>query len=133
MTNINARVRLILAAAGAALLLGGCAMNRYLPVDAAGNTTATPPANAPAAPPAQSPPPATPTPQQARPVPGDTCGAQGFAYIVGRPKVEIPVPVDPSKRRVVCSTCAITQDFRPDRLTITFDQTTALVTGVRCG
>jgi hypothetical protein len=73
----------------------------------------------------------TPVPA-ARPA-SDQCQAANFAYLVGRPKREIPVPVNPEQRRVACTTCPITDDFRPWRLNIFYDQATGLVTEVRCG
>jgi len=87
-------------------------------------------------------PPARPTPPpQARPAPppaykpvtNDTCGAAALQYLVGKPRTEIPVPLQPSSRRVVCSTCVTTQEFRADRQTITFDSDTGLITSVKCG
>ena len=58
-------------------------------------------------------PPVTPAerPQTAEPVipsrveQKDQCGAVALAYLVGRPKSEIPVPVDPARRRVACLSC----------------------------
>jgi hypothetical protein len=73
---------------------------------------------------------ATPAPA---PRPSDSCGAGPLQYLVGRPRTDIPVPVNPSKRRVVCSTCAMTMDYIPDRQTITYDTQTGRVTSVRCG
>ena len=73
-------------------------------------------------------PPVSPIPA----APADRCGAAELGWLVGRPRTEIPVPVDPSRRRVACTTCPITEDFRPDRLTILFDADTGLVTSVRC-
>ena len=114
--------------------LSGC--KSYLPVDAEGGRTALPPA-------AQSAPSAAPTPQAyAPPSPppaaasgrgADTCGASALAYLVGRPRTEIPVPTDPARRRVTCTTCPVTQDLRPDRQTITYDAATGRVVGVTCG
>ena len=43
------------------------------------------------------------------------------------------MPVNPSLRRVVCSTCMITEDYNPGRQTITYDDKTGLVLSVRCG
>ena len=63
----------------------------------------------------------------------DRCAAAGLQYLVGRPRTEIPVPLDPGKRRVVCSSCIITQDYRPDRQTITFDTDSGLIKSVACG
>ncbi len=96
------------------LSLAGCA--DYLAVDGAGHTTAEPPRNL------------TPTP-----VKGDTCHAADLQYLVGHNKDEAPAPVDPSRRRVYCSSCIITMDYRPDRLDIVFDKDTGIIKQVRCG
>ena len=101
----------------AALAFTGCAS--YLPVDEAGHTTAEPPKSVGDAP--------------ATPVKGDTCHAADFQYLVGHNKSEAPAPVDPSKRRVYCSTCAVTMDFRAGRLNIVFDEKTGTITQVKCG
>ncbi len=66
------------------------------------------------------------------PVPS-TCEAPSLTYLIGKPRTNIPVPVDPSKRRVSCTTCPVTEDYRPERTDILFDQTTGLVTAVKCG
>jgi hypothetical protein len=96
----------------------------------------------PAAPPpppaaAAAPPPAPPPPVAAAPAPppkpSDSCGAGALQYLVGKPRTDIPVPVNPAMRRVVCSTCVVTQDYISARQTITFDAQTGLVTSVRCG
>ncbi|HLY79517.1 MAG TPA: proteinase inhibitor i78 [Caulobacteraceae bacterium] len=88
------------------------------------------------------PPPAAPTPPPPPPVavapapppkPRDTCGASALQYLVGRPRTDIPVPVNPAMRRVVCSTCVITQDFISARQTMMYDSKTGLVSSVRCG
>ncbi|MDI7774570.1 proteinase inhibitor i78 [Asticcacaulis sp. EMRT-3] len=97
------------------------------------------------APPAMTPTPATPSisalPQSAspeapvatlKPMDKDQCGAQALQYLVGKPRTDIPVPLDPSSRRVVCSTCVTTQEFRADRQTITFNSDTGLITSVKC-
>ncbi len=84
----------------------------------------------------QTPPPPPPRPAPApayRPASNDTCGAAALQYLVGKPRTEIPVPLQPSQRRVVCSTCVTTQEFRADRQTITFDSDTGLITSVKCG
>jgi len=67
------------------------------------------------------------------PKPADSCGAAALQYLVGKPRTDIPVPVNPGMRRVVCSTCMITQDYVEGRQTITYDTQTGLVTSVRCG
>ncbi len=68
-----------------------------------------------------------------RPMANDQCGAAALQYLVGRPRTEIPVPLQPSTRRVVCSTCVITQDYRADRQTIVFDSDSGLIKSVACG
>ena len=77
---------------------------------------------------------ATPAP----PPPGartatDQCGASDLRYLVGRPKSEIPVPVDPGNRRVLCAGCPMTEDYSPMRQTILYAADTGLVTSVACG
>ncbi|NEX91324.1 peptidase inhibitor I78 [Caulobacter sp. 17J65-9] len=82
--------------------------------------------------PAVAPPPHPPTVVSAPRGP-DQCGAQALQYLIGKPKTEIPVPVDVDNRRVACTTCPITEEFVPKRLNIFFDQSSGLVTEVRCG
>ena len=65
--------------------------------------------------------------------PPDSCGARPLQYLVGRPRTEIPIPLEPARRRVVCSTCPMTQDFSSYRQTIIYDAQTGLVKEVRCG
>ncbi len=75
-----------------------------------------------------------PAPQaEYRPMADDQCGASALAYLVGKPRTDIPVPLDPGARRVVCSSCIVTQEYRADRQTITFDSDTGLITSVKCG
>jgi len=94
---------------------------------------ASPPADAPPAAPAPAPPP--PPPPIASPVPPtrDACGAAEVQNLVGRPRTEIPVPVNPNRQRVACTTCPVTQDFRPDRLNFFFDAESGLIREIRCG
>lgn len=77
---------------------------------------------------AQSPP---PTAVSSRPA--DQCGAVELQHLVGRPRTEIPAPVDPRRRRVVCTTCPRTMDYDPSRLTIEYDPATDRVTKAECG
>lgn len=35
--------------------------------------------------------------------------------------------------RIVCTTCAATKDYRPDRLNIRFDEATGIIERVDCG
>ncbi len=87
------------------------------------------PAPEPTAPPAPPPAAVPPAPQ---PV-ADTCGAQAYQHLIGRPRTEAPVPVRPELQRVACTTCPVTMDFNPERLNVLFDATTGLIKDVRCG
>jgi hypothetical protein len=91
------------------------------------------PTPAPAAQAAPAPPPPAATASAAPSTPADRCGAAPLQYLVGKSHTDIPVPVNPAMRRVVCSTCMITQDYVEGRQTITYDTQTGLVTSVRCG
>ena len=81
------------------------------------------------APPPEAPPRITPPSH----TPRDQCGSAELQSLVGRPRTEIPVPVNPAMRRVACTTCPVTMDYRPDRLNIFFDAETGVVKEVRCG
>jgi hypothetical protein len=107
--------------AGAALALLASAGARPQPA---------PPLSAATQPPAAEPPaPAQPSPDAG----AATCEAASLAWLVGKPKSAIPVPVNPSLRRVYCSTCLVTQDYLPGRTDIVFDSETGAVTQVKCG
>ena len=80
-------------------------------------------------------PPDTLAPSLVTPIrPGETtCDAGTLTWLIGRSRNEIPVPVDPARRRVACSRCPVTEDYRPDRTDILYDAVTGLVTSVKCG
>jgi len=63
----------------------------------------------------------------------DTCGKGALQGLVGQLRTQIPVPVDPARRRVVCTSCAMTMDYRADRMTILFDAETGIIKELRCG
>jgi hypothetical protein len=86
------------------------------------------PAPAPPPPPKVEAPPPMPAEE-----PKDSCGAKPLQYLVGKPKGEIPVPVDPTKRRVTCTSCPVTMDYSPERLNILFDADTGIIKEVKCG
>lgn len=77
-----------------------------------------------------SPIPTEPAPQTSRP---DECGASALQHLVGRPRTEIPAASEPGRRRVYCSTCAVTMDYSPQRLNIIFDDQTGIIREVKCG
>jgi hypothetical protein len=69
----------------------------------------------------------------AAPIQSPRCEAADLAWLVGKPRTAIPVPVDPTNRRVSCTTCPVTQDYLPERTDILFDAQTGLITAVKCG
>lgn len=63
----------------------------------------------------------------------DQCGAADLQRLVGHPRTEIPVPVDPRRQRVACTTCPMTEDFNPARLNFFFDADSGKIRQIRCG
>lgn len=63
----------------------------------------------------------------------DLCKAGEMQWLVGKNRSEIPVPVEVVSRRVVCTTCPVTEEFSPYRLNIFYDDATGVVQQVRCG
>ena len=131
-------------ALAAFVMMAGCASHPHdndrwpqVPPPQAPAPTYRPPAPPPAYQPAPAPMPQSPSAAQQSPAYGptasDQCGAAGLQYLVGRPRTEIPVPLQPSTRRVVCSTCVVTRDYRADRQTIVFDSDTGLIKSIGCG
>lgn len=85
-------------------------------------------------PPPPPPPPISPAPPPPPPPPEpDKCGAAAAQQYVGRPRSEIPVPVQPSLQRVACTSCPVTMDFNERRLNFFYDAATGIVKEVRCG
>jgi hypothetical protein len=92
----------------------------------------------PPAPPPAPPPPApieiVPEPLFVPPPPApDACGAWELQGLLGQPRSSIPPPVYPERRRVACTTCPVTRDYREDRLNIYFDAETGIIQVVNCG
>jgi hypothetical protein len=118
-------------------LLAACAP-AYPTVVPAAATQAQAPETPPAQPPAPAPvPQVLPAPPLRSPIPqpqpGDQCGAMQARALIGRPRTLIPVPLDPRRQRVACTTCPITEDFDPSRLNFFFDAQSGLIRQVRCG
>lgn len=63
----------------------------------------------------------------------DLCKAGELQWLIGRPRTEIPVPVEVINRRVTCTSCPVTEDYSPYRLNIFYNSQTDLVEQVRCG
>jgi len=88
------------------------------------------PAPVPAAPAPAPPRSPIPRPELA---PRDQCGASELQRLVGHPRTEIPVPIDPNRQRVACTTCPVTDDVNPARLNFFFDAGTGKIRQIRCG
>lgn len=67
------------------------------------------------------------------PTPKDACGAADLQALVGHSRTEIPVPVDPNRQRVACTTCPVSTDVRPERLNFFFDAGSGQIREIRCG
>jgi len=117
-------------AAGLALACGlaACSSPRY-------PTKVAPPPSAAAPAPAVAPPSAPPRSPVPRPqvTVRDQCGAADLQGLVGRPRTEIPVPIVPSRQRVACTTCPVSDDFNPARLNFFFDADSGRIKEIRCG
>ena len=75
--------------------------------------------------------PVTPAPPTAS-MPGE-CKADAYRSYIGKNRSELPATPAGETRRVVCSTCAVTMDFNPERVNIVYDAGSNLVTEVKCG
>lgn len=62
----------------------------------------------------------------------DLCGMSNWGHLIGQPESAIPTAQLPPGARVICATCMVTQDFRPDRLNITLSAD-GRVASMRCG
>ena len=62
----------------------------------------------------------------------DQCGAAGSQSLIGSNVAAVSFAAD-SNVRVVCTTCPTTQDLRPDRMNVRFDQQTGIIEKVDCG
>ncbi|MBU1325832.1 MAG: hemolysin [Alphaproteobacteria bacterium] len=63
----------------------------------------------------------------------EQCPAAKYRPYVGRPQSQLPAAAPGEVRRVVCDTCAVTMDYNPMRVNVTFDTETSLVEKVSCG
>ncbi len=61
------------------------------------------------------------------------CKAGDYQEYVGRNRSTIPTAPAGRIFRVLCSSCAATMDYRDNRVTFTYDDTTNVVTRVSCG
>ena len=67
------------------------------------------------------------------PTTNDQCRASDYQDLVGQNRSQIPEPPAGASWRVTCVSCAVTMDYRPDRLNIVYDRDTGVVEEVKCG
>lgn len=116
-----------------AVSLAGCAAPSY-PVEAPSATvtpTPGPGRRLEIAP--EAPPPRSLVPGPPRAAGHDACGAAQMQGMIGRSRSLIPVPLDPNRQRVACTTCPAATDDDPGRLNFLFDAETGVIKQVRCG
>ncbi len=74
-----------------------------------------------------------PTPQPTPgPVGSQRCDAEGAKSLIGSHRGAVTFAQD-KEVRFVCTTCSATEDYRPDRLNIRFDEATGIIRSVDCG
>ena len=73
---------------------------------------------------AASAPPTPDAPQQ--------CDAAGARSLIGSHVGAVDFAAG-ANVRIVCTTCAATEDYRPDRLNVRFDEVTGIIKSVDCG
>lgn len=64
--------------------------------------------------------------------PPQRCDAAGARHLIGSNVAAVDFAAG-ANVRIVCTTCATTRDYRPDRLNIRFDQQTGIIKSVDCG
>jgi hypothetical protein len=52
---------------------------------------------------------------------GAQCKVEDWQPYVGKPRISLPTAPNGLTFRVLCSTCVATMDYRPDRVTFTYD------------
>jgi hypothetical protein len=60
------------------------------------------------------------------------CDAEGAKSLIGSHRGAVTFPQD-KEVRFVCTTCSATEDYRPDRLNVRFDEATGIIRSVDCG
>lgn len=63
---------------------------------------------------------------------GWRCDANASRSLIGQHVGAVSFPRD-APVRVVCTTCPVTFDYRPERLNVRFDEATGIIRSVDCG
>ena len=64
---------------------------------------------------------------------GDRCRASEFQRYVGKSIDALPEKAAGATWRLICSTCAAESDLHPERMNVSFDQETRMISGISCG
>jgi len=59
------------------------------------------------------------------------CDAEAARSLIGSHRGAVMFPAD-ANVRFVCTECTMTRDYRPDRLTVFYDEASGMIEGVRC-
>jgi hypothetical protein len=60
------------------------------------------------------------------------CDAEAAGSLIGTHVGAVSFPQG-ADVRIVCTTCPVTKDYRPDRLNVYFDEATGIIRRVDCG
>lgn len=75
---------------------------------------------------------ATPEPTPTDPATPKQCDASASRSLIGSHVGAVDFAAG-ANVRIVCTTCMATDDYRPDRLNVRFDQETGIIKAVDCG
>ena len=63
---------------------------------------------------------------------GDQCRASTWQHLVGQPVSSVPTPPPGTELRTSCTSCAVNDDLRPNRINVLFDEHTQRITEIAC-
>jgi len=63
---------------------------------------------------------------------GDQCRASTWQYLVGQPVSALPRSPPGTELRASCTSCAVNDDLRPNRVNVLFDEATQRITEIAC-
>ncbi len=64
---------------------------------------------------------------------GDQCRASQFQHLVGQSLDALPGKPADAIWRMACSTCAVTSDLDRERMNVSYDNDSRLITSISCG
>jgi hypothetical protein len=63
---------------------------------------------------------------------GDACHASELQAYVGQPLSAVPAPAPGLSLRTSCTTCAVNDDLRPDRVNVVYEEATQRIVSIAC-